>query len=173
MKCWIVFKLYKIQSLIYLIKNTVMKYSKVCECCWNVVSAYTHNLNCQMVEMLWKLIQFRQEQWRPAKLGELWFRPVEYANFQKLRYFKLIYSTEDGREASPKWILFRTWKIQCENRSASFWNHALPLDHEAWATDKKWRKKVWIWEINSEYERKKEKEYKVEKPQMKTLFSIE
>lgn len=150
-----------------------MKYSKTCECCWNVVCAYTHNLNCQMVEMLWKLIQFNHEKWRPAKLGELWFRPVEYANFQKLRYFKLIFANEDGRQATEKWKLFRTWKIQCENRTASFWNHALPLDHEARATDTKGRKNVRIWEINSEYEWKKQKEYSKEKDKHRLLTLFE
>lgn len=149
-----------------------MKYARDCDCCWHVVTAYTHKLNAWHVQMLEKLIQFCDKNKRSATLHDLNLSGVEYSVFSKIRHFKLIYSTEAGRRPTEKGLLFFQWKIQCENRSANFGKLTLPFDHEARQTDAKWRTKQRIREINADYKWKQRTDYQAEKPNMKSLFSI-
>lgn len=149
-----------------------MKYSKTCECCGNIISAYTHKLNAWNVDMLEKLVLFFQKRDRPAVISELWLSPVEYSVFSKMKHFWIIkrvewWSTDgskiQGRIPTEKWIERLKWKIQIENRSASFGKETLPLDHEARQTDKIWRKLVRVRDIKADYKRKRGEEYKKEK----------
>lgn len=158
-----------------------MKYSKTCECCWNVVSAYTHKLNAWNVIMLEKLVLFYQKRNRPAIISELDLTPVEYSVFGKMKHFWIISHVKrktaiNGEEISwriptLKWIERLQGKIQIENRSASFWKQTLTLDHEARQTDKLWRKLVRVRDIKSDYKRKHGDEYKKEK-WTRTLFDF-
>lgn len=150
-----------------------MKYVRECDCCWHIVTAYTHKLNAWHVQMLEKLIQFCEKNKKHATLNDLNLTGVEYSVFSKIRHFKLIYSTEAGRRPTEKGLLFFQWKIQCENRTANFGKQTLPLDHEAWQTDSKWRKKMWIWDFNADHKWKQKGEYQSEKQSnMKSLFSF-
>ena len=158
-----------------------MKYSKTCECCGNVVSAYTHKLNAWNVDMLEKLVVFYNQKHRPAIISELDLSPVEYSVFGKMKHFWIISHVKhktavDGEEITwriptLKWIEWLQWKRQIENRSASFGKQTLPLNHEARKTDKIWRQLVRVWEIKKDYQRKQGDEYKQEK-WSRTLFDF-
>ena len=150
-----------------------MKYSKTCECCGNVVSAYTHKINAWNVDMLEKLVLFQRKRNRPAIISELWLSPVEYSVFSKMKHFGIIQHVKMKRALTneeltwriptQKWIDRLQGKIQIENRSASFGKQTLPLDHEARQTDKIWRKLVRVRDVKSDYKRKHGDEYKKEK----------
>ena len=158
-----------------------MKYSKTCECCGNVISAYTHKLNAWNVDMLEKLVLFYQKRHRPAIISELDLSPVEYSVFGKMKHFGIISHVKqrtsvDGEEITwriptLKWIEWLQWKRQIENRSASFGKQTLPLDHEARQTDKIWRKLVRVRDIKADYKQKHGDEYKKEK-WTRTLFDF-
>jgi hypothetical protein len=79
--------------------------------------------------------------------------------------------TVSWRIPTLKWIEWLQWKRQIENRSASFGKETLPLDHEAWKTDKIWRKLVRVRDIKKDYKRKHGDEYKKEK-WTRTLFDF-
>ena len=176
-----IFKPQSAKLSFYFLISKEMKYSKTCECCWNVVSAYTHKLNAWNVDMLEKLVLFYQKRNRPAIISELWLSPVEYSVFSKMKHFGIIQHVElkraltnekiTWRIPTRKWIEWLQWKIQIENRSASFGKTTLPLDHEAWKTDKIWRKLVRVRDIKSDYKRKQPDEYKKEK-WTRTLFDF-
>ena len=157
-----------------------MKYSKTCECCGNIISAYTHKLNAWNVDMLEKLVLFHDKNDRPAIISELGLSPVEYSVFSKMKHFWIIqrvnWGSTDGQKIqgwipTRKWIEWLQGKIQIESRSASFGKETLPLDHEARQTDKIWRKLVRVRDIKADYKRKKGDEYKKEK-WTRTLFDF-
>ena len=159
-----------------------MKYSKKCQCCGHVVTAYTHKLWRQQIEMLWKLINFHERKWRPAIISELWLTPVQYSIFWKMKHFDLIkqeYFKQDWkmklwRIPTWTWKWFYLWKNMCPNRVASMNGETLPWNHEAWKTDDEWRKRVRRKDI--EFEKSKQPvEYKEEKGfrnKFKRLFDI-
>lgn len=150
-----------------------MKYARECDCCWQKITAYTHNLNAQLIGAFEKLVEFRSKKRVPASLSDLDLTINQYSNFQKLQYFKIVFRNELWRQPSEKGLLFFQWKIQCENRTANFGKQTLPLDHEAWQTDSKWRKKMWIWDFNADHKWKQKGEYQSEKQSnMKSLFSF-
>lgn len=148
-----------------------MKYQKKCECCGHVVTAYTHKLWKQQVEMLRKLIRFNDQKHRPAIISEIGLTPVQYSIFSKMKHWKFIQTKEIHKEdwettmwriATYKARQFIGWKIQVENRVASMnWKTLSPF-HEAWTTDEQWRKMVYVWEISDEKSKQPE-EYKKEK----------
>lgn len=76
------------------------------------------------------------------------------------------------RIATDKARQFIDWRIQVENRVASMnWKTLSPF-HEAWTTDEKWRKMVYVREISDEKSKQPE-EYKKEKWSVfKRLFDI-
>lgn len=147
-----------------------MKYSKKCECCGSVVTAYTHKLWLQQVEMLWKIISFYHKNHRPAILSELWLTPVQYSIFSKMKHWNIVeqqmfqkdWKMIFWRVPKRKWFSFYEWQIPIENRSASMNGKTLPLDHEAWKTDKEWRRLVYRREIEA-WKSKTHEEYKDEK----------
>lgn len=150
-----------------------MKYARECECCWHKITARTEQLNARRVQALWKLIETWNKTKLPVKTSDLDLWSVWYSTFSKLKHFWLMYEVNGWRLPTEKGLLFWQWKIQCENRSVNFWNKTLSLDHEARLTDKKWRKLVWIWDVNADYKWKQKAEYQAENtPNMKSLFSI-
>jgi hypothetical protein len=153
-----------------------MKYQKKCECCGHIMTAYTHKLWKQQIEMLWKLIWFHLKTWRPAIISELWLTPVQYSIFAKMQYFDLIvqqlFEVPDkkmeklckkiGRVPTPMWYAFYTWKCPVYSRVATMNWKRLSDCHEAWDTDKEKRKMVYRRDIENE-KSKTHEEYKNEK----------
>jgi len=140
-----------------------MKYTKTCECCWNKITAYTHKLNAWHVDMVEKLYNYWMKNKKPAISSELNLTPVEYSCFAKARHFGIIAEYQGGWVPTRKAVAFLKWEIKIPNRVASFGNRTLPMDHEAWKTDKKGWKLVSVEEVKKDYKRKQAQEYKEEK----------
>jgi len=69
---------------------------KICECCGQKIVQYKHNINKTLISGLFKLYKYGQ----PSRLDKLKLTNTEHANFQKLRYFKLIVKTDDKHKWS-------------------------------------------------------------------------
>ena len=69
---------------------------KICEHCGQKITKYKHNINKTLISGLYKLYK----KGKPARLDELKLTNNEHANFQKLRYFKLIVKTDNNHNWS-------------------------------------------------------------------------
>lgn len=140
-----------------------MNYSKECNCCWHKLTAYTHNLNKWLVSAFCKLMEFYNKKRRWANLQkDLDLTKNEYNNFQKLRYFWLVWRKDWLRVPTLNGISFYDWRTYSYNKVASMWNQPLPINHEARSTETKNPKKVWIDEVMP-IEYKRREEYGIEK----------
>lgn len=147
-----------------------MKYSRTCECCGSVVTAYTHKLNKWLVSWLRQLVDHYEIHKSWANLREdLKLSITQYTNMQKLQYFKLAYRDSNGRVPTQKWSNFVYWLSPCENTSATLGKSILPPDHEARATHKAPVKMMYIHDVD-ETQYKRREEYAQEKTPQKSLF---
>lgn len=122
-----------------------MKYQENCECCGNVITAYTHNLNKPLVSALRQLVDFYQKtQYIDHRVSgmacnlasDLNLTHNQLANFQKLQYFGLVLDTKDGWFPTSLGIDFINGTEKVLNPVATFKNEVLPYTHKAWATHK-------------------------------------
>lgn len=151
-----------------------MQYSKKCECCGHEVVAYTHKLNKSLVSALRKLVDFYEINRRKANVDkDLDLTYNQQSNFQKLRYFKLVYRDSGGRIPTQKWVNFIYGSSPCENTSATLGKSILYPDHEARQTHKHPIKMLYIHDVD-ETQYKRKEDYAQEKPSQtqKWFFSF-
>ena len=140
-----------------------MKYSDVCTQCDHVVTAYTHNLNYQLVGALEQIVLFHLKQDRVCNLQkDLDLTKNQYNNFQKLQYFGLVEHTEKGWNPTEKGIGFIRGKSVVYNKVATYGKEILPNDHVAWKSEKRQPKMIHIGGIKN-YVWKPKAEYQLEK----------
>lgn len=147
-----------------------MKYNKKCECCGHLVTAYSHNINAQMVQALEQLVNFYDQKKKGCNLQKnLSLSKNQYNNFQKLQYFGLVVNTETGWIPTAKAQGFMQGIYPIDNPVATFGKEVMARDHEAWKTAEKKPKLVYIHQIKN-YVWKNRPEYKAEKDVSERLF---
>jgi hypothetical protein len=148
-----------------------MKYSKKCECCGHVVTAYTLPLNEGMVRAFIlfarKYIQAVTDKSRKdhmLKKGEIGLTNTQYSNFQNLRHYGLIWQRERG----GAWMLtklgseFYFGTATILTPAAHMGGNTLPPDHPAWNTHPQPRRTISIRDVLPE-EYKQRPEFQAEK----------
>lgn len=146
-----------------------MQYQKECECCGNIITAYTHRLNTWLINALQKLVNEYKKTGLWCKIAELNLTTTQYNNFQKLQYFRLVYRIDGIRTPTEKAILFLDGKIPIYPRVATMGKDILWLDHPARQTDHSMPTRKYVYEIDWNYKRREE--YQEEKEyQVATLF---
>lgn len=145
-----------------------MDFRKNCDCCGHMTSAYTHNVNAQMIQSLEQLNDFYFRKHTGCNLQkDLNLTKNQYNNFQKLQYFNLVVRKEEGWYPTVIGTNFLRGDITIEAPVATFGKEILSKWHEAWQTAEKKPKLVHISQIKN-YNWKGRKEYQEEK--VKTLF---
>jgi len=145
-----------------------MKYSKQCECCGHIETAFTYTLNVGKVSALRKLVDYYEVTKKPVQLGDLKITNSQYTNFCHLVYFGLAKHVSGGWEPTEKGILFIENKISVMVPQVVMNGKVLEDDHEAWATHTKERKIVTVRDIH-ELSYKKYGEYAEEVDRPVTL----
>lgn len=77
-------------------------------CGQNLPRAFKHTLSKGLIGCLWKLYHSK----RPCQLRDVGLTTTEFANFQKLSYFRLAWSSGDGWELSARGLLFLGNRIE-------------------------------------------------------------
>lgn len=114
-----------------------MLYSKKCECCGHIETAYAHPLNRGLVLAFKQLCEFYLRTHQACNLArDLSLNHNQLANFQKLRYFGLVSDTPDGWFPTNTGIDWFGGDISILNPAGSLSNQVLPDYHEAWKTHK-------------------------------------
>lgn len=145
-----------------------MKYSKQCECCGHLVTAYSHNINAQMVQALEQVLAYYSKKGKGCNLQkDLTLSKNQYNNFQKLQYFKLVANTETGWVPTQLGMGFINGDNVIMNPVATFGKEILDQFHEAWDTSDTKPKITHISKIKN-YEYKGREAYKEER--RTTLF---
>ena len=146
-----------------------MKYSKTCDHCDHQNTAYTNNLNAQMVGALKQLVEFYETKKKKCNLQEnLRLTHNQFANFQKLQYFGLARRDKEGWLPTNDGIEFIYGSVCITVPVAVMNGEILPDDHEAWDTHAGERHQVFVFDID-ETAYKKRPEYAKERNQS-TLF---
>lgn len=144
-----------------------MKYTRQCDCCGHQISAYTHNLNNQLVYALEQLVKKYLKEKKPYNLQkDLVLTKNQYNNFQKLQYFQLVTRSVCGWKPTEYGVEFIKGEVCVFNKVATFGKDILPPHHEAWNTGDDKPKLVHIREIKN-FVWKGREEYQEEKT---TLF---
>ncbi len=125
-----------------------MNYSKQCDCCGHIVTAYTIHLNEPLVRAFLTFAAARIRLGRPVKKCEIELDHSGYGNFQKLRHFHLI----EKRDAGAWEMTVIGWSFIMGTGSvitpaAQFGNSTLGYDHEAWKTHKDGHRSVSIRDV--------------------------
>ena len=145
-----------------------MKYSKTCECCGHMVTAYSHNINAQLVHALEQVAKHYTQYSKGCNLQkDLVLTKNQYNNFQKLQYFKLVSNTETGWVPTQLGMGFMNGDNVIMNPVATFGKEILNRFHEAWDTSENKPKITHISKIRN-YEWKGREAYKQER--RSTLF---
>jgi hypothetical protein len=145
-----------------------MKYSKQCECCGHLVTAFSHNLNAPLVQAFEQLIKFYFQKRKGCNLQkDLSLTKNQYNNFQKLQYFNLVIRKEDGWYPTVIGTYFFHGDVTVDVPVATFGKEILNRFHEAWRTAEKAPNPIHISQIKN-YNWKGREEYKEEK--RSTLF---
>lgn len=105
------------------------KYREQCDCCKNVVVAYTKTLTLTHIKWLIKYQRHYQSEqkrtWekiiKSIKVSRI-MNHRETAAFQQLRYFGLIEKTEDWRQRNHRTIPFLNWTLAVFDKVATFKN---------------------------------------------------
>ncbi len=145
-----------------------MKYSKTCEHCGHIETAYIHSLNKGKVKALRKLVDQYQITKEAVQLRELGINNSQYTNFCHLQYFDLAKHIPEGWVPTKLGIEFIHGESSVLLPAAVMASKVLPDDHEAWKTHDKVRKVTFIFDIDEE-SYKKRIDYAQEKRQA-TLF---
>jgi len=145
-----------------------MKYSKQCGCCGHLVTAYSHNINAQMVQALEQVVDYYMKYSKGCNLQKhLKLTKNQYNNFQKLQYFGVVVNTETGWIPTRLGVGFIRGEMAIMNPVATFGKEILGQFHEAWYTADKKPKQTYIHQIKN-YEYKGRESYKEER--RTTLF---
>lgn len=148
-----------------------MKYNKICECCGNKVTAYTHVMNVWLVQSFDQLCTKWNKTRRPVNINkDLTLSKVQYCNFQKLQYRWLVEHSSSWWEPTQRWLMFWQWLKPTQSVVATLGKTILRPDHEARDTHKNEPKAKYIWEFKW-YEYKKREEYAKERNTTMSLFS--
>jgi len=154
-----------------------MNYKEKCECCQQQITAYTHNLNKPLVNALRQLVDFYQGTQIDHRITgnfcnlarNLKLTHNQLANFQKLRYFDLVFNNKDGWVPTQLGIDFIHGLERVYSPVATFKNEKLPFSHEAWKTHKGAPILVGVKDID-ETSYKPREEYQQEKSNQANLF---
>ena len=145
-----------------------MKYTKTCECCGNMITAYSHNLNKPLVKALRQLVDYYETHRKPCNLQKhLNLSKDQYNNFQKLQYFRLVHRNNDGWVPTVDGTDFILGRIRVVTPAGTFGKEILENSHEAWDTHSTPRIFVDVKDIDEESWKQRE-DYKQEKTN--TLF---
>jgi len=145
-----------------------MDYKRNCDCCGHQTTAFSHNLNAQLIQALDQLNDYYFKNHRGCNLQKnLNLTKNQYNNFQKLQYFNLVTRVEDGWIPTIVGTKFLQGDITVENPVATFGKEILNRYHEAWRTSERVPTLIHISQIRN-YNWKGRKEYQGEKSQ--TLF---
>ena len=145
-----------------------MKYSKKCECCGHVVTAYTLPMNEGMIRAF---VVFALEYTRKRtkthtglKKGEIGLTNTQYSNFQNLRHFGLIHQLDRGGVWHLTEIGWKFFSGQATilTPAAHMGGNTLPPDHPAWKTHPQERRRISIRDVLPE-EYKQRPEFQAEK----------
>lgn len=147
-----------------------MKYTQSCPCCGQITTAYSHNINRQMVGVLRQLVDFYEENRKPANLQrDLKLTKNQYNNFQKLQYFGVVVRTQHGWYPTEIGMDFIYGDRMIYNPVATFGSNILPIGHEAWKTATKQPQQVAVQEID-ETSYKRRENYQEEKSNQTKMF---
>lgn len=145
-----------------------MNYKKQCDCCGHQITAYSHNINAQLVQALEQLVRFFKEKGRECNLQKnLNLTKNQYNNFQKLQYFGLVYKGEKGWLPTNLAVNFMNGTAYIQNPVATYGKEILPIYHEAWSTAEKKPKTLYVHQVKN-YDWKGREDYVEEK--RNTLF---
>ena len=146
-----------------------MNYKKTCECCGNVVSAYTHSLNVSLVIALRKLVDQYETRVIPIPLGDLDLATSQYTNFAHLQYFHLAQNMPDGWVPTKMGIQFIYGEARVMVPAGVFGKEILWHGHEAWETHTAKRAELFVYDIDA-VSYKRRNEYQREKASTLSLF---
>lgn len=149
-----------------------MHYTKKCEHCGHVLSAYTHNLNKGQVTAFNKFMERYFEMNRPINVNtEIKLTHNQLAGFRQLKFFGLVGKAEIGGHwyPTPLGVGFYYGEKRVQSPVATFNDEVLPLGHKAWETHDKAIGWVYITDLLPEHY-KRRPEYMAEKSPQKRLF---
>ncbi len=149
-----------------------MKYTKKCEQCGHIKTAYAFVLNKSLINALRQLVDFYEKNKRAAQLKDLSLTNNQYVNFSHLQYFGLIKPTPEGWYPSNDGIAFIYGDAPVVMPVVVMEGKVLSYDHEAWLTHDIKPKEHYVQNINAEAY-KKRLEYQTEKSQATSLFGHE
>lgn len=147
-----------------------MKYTKTCETCGHIETAFTQPLNEGKVNALRKLVDFYELHNRPAKMNELRLSNSQYTNFGHLAYWdfaRYIKGSPSGWVPTDWGVKFIYGEATVLTPVAIMNKSPLPYYHEAWKTHGKDPRPVKVQDIDIVSYKQKE-EYQQEKT--KTLL---
>ena len=128
-----------------------------------MVTAYTHNLNAQMVQALEQVVDYYWKKGIGCNLQkDITLTKNQYNNFQKLQYFGLVVNTEKGWTPTRLGSSFLTGDSAVQNPVATFGKEILDPLHEAWKTVDKRPSPIHVSQIRN-YNWKGREAYKDEK----------
>lgn len=149
-----------------------MKFTKKCECCNHVISAYTHNLNKGQVTAFNKFMELYFSIRRPININtEIRLTHNQLAGFRQLKFFGLVGKEGHNGHWYPttKGTNFYYGEMAIQSPVATFNDEVLPIGHEAWLTHDKPIKYVYITDLLPEHY-KRRPEYMAEKSPQANLF---
>jgi hypothetical protein len=148
-----------------------MKFNEQCKCCGSQLTAYTHNLNAQLVQALRQLVDFYETSKRAANLQtDLKLDHNQYNNFQKLQYFGLAFRTPDGWLPEEYGIKFIYGEQAAPTTAATMGGKVIPYSDPIWkthGTPVEWKFVKTIDEISY----KKRPDYAAEKSKQASIFA--
>lgn len=140
-----------------------MNFHSDCPHCQHRISAYTAQLNRGLALAFLLLVDARVRLGRAVEKHELVLSHGQYGNFQKLRYWDLIFQHEDGSwDVTATGMAFFRGEVAVLSPAGHFNGEALPEDHLAWATHAARRRSVFLRDVLPE-EWKQREEYRLEK----------
>jgi hypothetical protein len=148
-----------------------MKYQEKCECCGHIKTAFMHSLNSPLVEALYQLVNFYEDNNRGCCLqDDLNLTKNQYNNFQKLQYFFLVQQTPNGWFPTQDGIKFIYGEHRVLNPVITLESQVLDIYHPAWKTARRRIPKlVGVEEIDNKFY-KKRSEYQLEKSRQGNLI---
>ncbi len=142
-----------------------MNYREKCPHCGRIVAAYSVQMNEGLIRAFITFSDARLRLARPVMKHEMTLDHSQYGNFQKLRYFELIYQLEnrlEGWEMTPLgWSFFRG-EIMILNPAGHIAGQRLADNHSAWSSHKGGRKLIGILDVLPD-EYRKRPEFSAEK----------
>jgi len=137
------------------------------------VKAYTAKLNKAMVDAFEQMMEIYLETRKGVKVRNLNLTYSQYSNFQKLRYFDLMFfeDSQDVWYPTQLGIAFFFGEFPVLDPAGHMDNQPLPRDHPAWDTHSKGRRKTYIHDVDRTHF-KQRSDYQAEASTGPTLFDI-